>query len=74
MKYINEAGWDRISRVALGLVMLALGWAEVVTGSAGSVLKFLGFVPLATGLLGWCPLYAIFRFRTNGRNASPAAV
>jgi hypothetical protein len=74
MKYINEAGWDRTLRVALGLVMLALGWAEVVTGTAGTVLKFLGFVPLATGLLGWCPLYAIFRFRTNGRSANPAAV
>jgi hypothetical protein len=26
-----------------------------------------GVVPLATGLSGWCPLYSLFGFRTNGR-------
>jgi len=29
------------------------------------VFKWLGFLPLITGLIGWCPAYAIFRFRTN---------
>ena len=35
MKYINEAGWDRIGRVGLGVVLLALGWGGVVTGAFG---------------------------------------
>lgn len=65
MGFMNEASWDRIGRVVLGIVLLVLGWAEVVGGGWGLFLKIVGFVPLATGLLGWCPLYAIFRFRTN---------
>ncbi len=65
MEFMNEAGWDRIGRIVLGLVILALGWTGAVAGGLGTFLKFFGFVPLVTGLLGWCPLYAIFRFRTN---------
>jgi hypothetical protein len=62
---INEAGWDRIARVLLGLVLLVLGWGNVVTGSWGVAFKILGFVPLLTGLIGWCPLYSLFKIRTN---------
>ena len=65
MGFVNEAAWDRIARVAIGIVLLYLGWAEVVTGGWGAFFKLIGFVPLATGLIGWCPLYALFRFRTN---------
>ena len=65
MKYINEANWDRIVRVLLGIVLLYLGWAGVVTGGWGVFLKIIGFVPLLTGLVGWCPLYALSKFRTN---------
>jgi hypothetical protein len=65
MGFVNEATWDRIARVAIGSVLLYLGWAEVVTGGWGTFLKLIGFVPLATGLIGWCPLYALLRFRTN---------
>lgn len=65
MKFVNEAAWDRIGRVALGIALLWLGWGGVVTGTWGTVLAIVGFVPLVTGLVGWCPLYALFRFRTN---------
>ena len=30
------------------------------------ILGIVGFVPLLTGLVGWCPLYTVFKFRTNG--------
>jgi hypothetical protein len=65
MKWLNEAGWDRIVRVLLGIILLYLGWAGVITGGWGIFLKVIGFVPLITGLVGFCPLYAIFKFRTN---------
>ena len=65
MSYVNEAGWDRGLRVALGVVLLYLGWAGVVGGAPGLVFRFLGFLPLLTGLVGWCPAYALFGFRTN---------
>lgn len=62
---VNEAGWDRILRVVIGLVLLYLGWGGVVTGSLGLVLKVLGFVPLITGLIGWCPLYSLLKVSTK---------
>lgn len=75
MSLINEAGWDRIGRVALGVILLSLGWTGVVDGGLGSFFQWFGFVPLATGLAGWCPIYAILGFRTRQdepRAASPA--
>ncbi len=65
MLKINEASWDRIARVVLGIVLLALGWFNVVPDGWGVFLKIIGFVPLITGLVGWCPIYAIFKTGTK---------
>jgi hypothetical protein len=65
MKFINESGIDRIIRVVVGLVILGLGWGGVVTGGFGVFLKILGFIPLLTGLIGFCPLYTLFKFSTK---------
>ena len=55
----NVGGIDRILRIVIGLVLIAL----TVTGTIG-VWGWLGVVLLATGALGWCPPYAIFGFNT----------
>lgn len=60
---VNEAGWDRAFRVVLGVVLLIVGFG-VMNGTAGVVVGIVAFVPLLTGLSGWCPLYALFKFRT----------
>ncbi len=65
MSFINEAPWDRIVRVVLGVVMLYLGWAGVVGGTLGVVFRYLGLLPLVTGLIGWCPAYSLLRIRTH---------
>jgi len=68
---INEAGWDRAARVAFGIVLLVVG-LTVLDGTAGTVVAIVSAVPLLTGLVGWCPLYAVFGFRTNrDRTATP---
>lgn len=67
MSYINESSTDRIIRVILGVAMLVLGWANILTGTLGDVFRYLGFVPLLTGLIGFCPIYALLRIRTNKR-------
>jgi hypothetical protein len=69
MKFVNEAGWDRIVRIVLGAAMLLLGWTGVVGGTLGVIFQWLGFLPLITGLVGWCPLYAVFKFHTNQAKA-----
>ena len=72
---MNEGTADRVIRIIAGVVLLVLGWGEVVTGTFGTVLKVLGFVPLLTGLVGWCPLYALFHLSTrhHGRRDALAA-
>lgn len=62
---INESMLDRGIRVVIGILLLVLGWAGIVTGTLGDIFKILGFIPLLTGLIGWCPLYTLFKFRTN---------
>lgn len=65
MGYGNEATWDRVLRTVLGVVMIYLGWFVLDHGLLGAVFKIFGFVPLITGLLGWCPFYALFGFATK---------
>jgi hypothetical protein len=55
----NVGGIDRILRIAVGGVLVAL----VATGTVGWW-GWLGLVPLATGLIGWCPPYALLGFNT----------
>ena len=61
----NESNLDRVIRVIIGVVLLVLGWGEIVTGGWGLAFKILGFIPLITGLVGFCPLYAIFKTSTK---------
>jgi hypothetical protein len=62
---VNEAAWDRIIRVVVGLVLFFLG----ITGVAGGVWMWvayvLGVVMLLTGITGFCPLYSLFQITTN---------
>lgn len=55
----NVGGIDRIARIAIGLVLVAL----TLSGTIG-VWGWLGVVPLITGVIGWCPPYALFGFST----------
>jgi hypothetical protein len=62
---VNESGVDRLIRVVLGIVLLALNLAGAVTGGWGIVLLVLGAISLITGIVGFCPLYALLKIRTN---------
>ncbi|NFV79782.1 YgaP family membrane protein [Magnetospirillum aberrantis] len=57
----NVGGIDRILRILVGLVLIALA----VTGTVG-VWGYIGVVPLFTALLGWCPAYSILKVNTCG--------
>lgn len=60
----NEASWDRISRVVLGAALI-IGGLVAVGGAGGYIMAAIGLIPLITGLMGWCPIYAIFRTGTH---------
>ena len=55
----NEATWDRLLRVALGLVLLSL----TVVGPQ-TPWGLIGIVPLLTGLAGSCPIYSLLGWTT----------
>jgi hypothetical protein len=65
MLKVNQANWDRILRVVLGIVLLYLGLGGVVAGGWGTVLAILGTILLVTGVVGICPLYALLKFSTK---------
>jgi hypothetical protein len=58
----NEATWDRVLRVILGLGLLSL----VVLGPQ-TLWGLVGLVPLVTGLAGFCPLYRVTGLSTCSR-------
>jgi hypothetical protein len=65
MKYVNQAGWDRILRVVLGVVLLILAFSNFVSGGLGTLFIIVGIVALLTGLSGICPAYMLLKFRTK---------
>jgi len=55
----NEGTIDRVLRVVVGLGILSLAFVGPQTPWG-----YVGLVPLATGLIGFCPLYAMLGIRT----------
>jgi hypothetical protein len=55
----NVGGIDRILRIVLGLVLIAL----TLTGTIG-VWGWVGVVPLLTAAIGFCPLYPLIGLNT----------
>lgn len=56
----NVGGIDRVLRLIIGIVLIALA----ATGKVG-VWGYIGIIPLATGLMSSCMLYNLFGINTN---------
>ncbi len=61
----NESNVDRIIRGILGAVLLLVALLAVPTGTLHIVLIVVGIIALVTGLVGFCPLYAILGLSTR---------
>ncbi|MEI4195310.1 YgaP family membrane protein [Roseovarius sp. E0-M6] len=55
----NEGTVDRVLRVIVGIVLLALVFVGPQT-----LWGLIGIVPLVTGLVGTCPIYSVLGLRT----------
>lgn len=62
----NEGSIDRMVRIVAGLLLLGL----MAMGTIGWW-GWLGIVPLATGLIGWCPAYAVLGMNTCPMKSKP---
>lgn len=57
----NEGGLDRVLRILVGLGVLSLAFVGPHTPWG-----YLGLIPLLTGVVGFCPLYALLGVNTCG--------
>jgi len=55
----NSGGMDRILRVVVGLILVALA----ATGTVGAW-GWIGLLPLVTGAFGFCPAYTLLGINT----------
>jgi len=53
----NVGGIDRILRIVVGAALIV----AAATGTVG-LWGYIGVLPLLTGLMGWCPPYALLGF------------
>jgi len=66
MTFVNEGTWDRAIRI---LAAIALGYVAWITWPATTsvVSLVIGTIALVTGLVGWCPAYAVFGISSKKR-------
>jgi hypothetical protein len=55
----NAGSLDRLARIVIGIVLIALATTHQV-----GLWGWIGVIPLVTGLIGYCPLYRVFGFST----------
>ena len=73
MAFMNEGKWDRATRILAGIALEYAAWmtwpTSIMSHGATVNLVFLviGAIALVTGLVGWCPAYALFDVSTNKR-------
>ncbi len=65
----NVGSFDRIFRIIVGLVLLAMtpqigAMIGAPLGMPIGNIAWIGVVPLFTALVGWCPLYSILGIKT----------
>ena len=59
---INETHIDSVIRIFAAVLLLYLGFGGELVGGIAIVADILGVILLLTGVVGFCPLYALFRF------------
>ena len=60
----NMSNLDRVIRFVLAAVLAYLYFGGIVTGTFGIILLMVGVIFLLTSLVGFCPLYALFKLST----------
>jgi hypothetical protein len=63
----NESTIDRIVRVVVGIALAALAIAGSLAAPLLYVVWAVAAIALITGVVGFCPLYAVLGFRTKAR-------
>jgi hypothetical protein len=60
----NVGTIDRVIRIVLGIVLVALGLSHTVTGGLAIAAYVVGVLALVTGVLRYCPAWSILGITT----------
>jgi hypothetical protein len=60
---INESSIDNVIRIFAGVLLLYLVFGGELHGVLATMADILGAILLFTGVIGFCPLYALFKFK-----------
>ena len=61
----NMSKTDGIIRIIVALVIAGLGYFNIIGGIWLIILGIVAVIFIATGFISFCPLYAMFKIRTN---------
>ena len=64
---INEAPVDRVIRIVLGIALAAVALGGAVSSPLLCVVWVVAAIALGTGIVGFCPLYALLRVSTKSK-------
>ncbi len=59
---------DRIIRIIIVIIIAVLYFTDVISSTLAIVLGIVAVIFLLTSIVGFCPLYALFKFSTKKEN------
>jgi hypothetical protein len=62
---LNMANWDRIGRAVIAVILFALILTNALVGTWAIVAGVVGVIFGLTAIVGFCPLYMLFKFSTK---------
>ncbi len=69
----NMGTADRVIRIIIVLIIAALYFTHVISGTLALVLEVIAVIFLLTSLVGWCGVYALLGLSTRKDQAPPAS-
>jgi len=61
----NMGNADRIIRILAAIIVAILYFTGVISGLVAIFLGVVAIIFVLTSLVSFCPLYALFKFKTN---------
>ena len=64
----NIGAIDRTARIIIGIAFISVCFVVEITSANVWLMLFplVGIVPLLSGIMGWCPVYAMFHTKSCG--------
>jgi hypothetical protein len=70
----NISAIDRTARIVIGAALISV-WFIVDISSVNmglALLPLIGIIPLLSGIIGWCPVHALFNTKSCGTDSHNA--